>query len=1341
MTTTIPEQACFAAQKGALAPLSFVQQEIWLRSQLALSDPICNEEVVALQRKGSLNPHALELAFSEITRRHAILRTVFGSADGTPIQAIKEHLTAKLPITDLSDLPHSRRNFEVLRIAREETLQRFDLATGPLMRARLIRVSRENHVLVVTLHTMIADEWSLNVLAYELVTLYQAYSVGDPSPLPDLPVQYLDYADSQRSWVKDEAIEQQTACWIERLAGIPRVLELPVDRPRLPVQRFSRARQFLMLPKSLSESLHELSEREGVAPFVTLLAAFKTLLSRYAGQADIVVGSIVHGRDPVETDSLIGHFARTVVMRTDLGGDPTFRESVWRVRDGTRWACEHQNVSLERLVKELQPERDPSHNPLFQVLFSMAPSFSLPQEGWGIANLEVNTNAAKVDLQLQLKDSPEGIAACFTFDTDLFDAVTIARMAGHFQTLLQGVVANPDQSLSRLPLLSNAERHQLLVEWNNTQTDYPRSLCVHQLFEGQVDRTPDATALVFKNENLIYLELNRRANQLAHHLIKVGVGPDVLVGICVERSLDMVVGLLGILKAGGAYVPLDPAYPRERLTFMLEDAEVPVLLTQQRLLKNLPQSSARVVCLDTGWHEIAKESAENPGSTVEPGNLAYVIYTSGSTGKPKGVQIPHRAVVNFLTSMSQRPGMGSGDRLLAVTTLSFDIAGLEIYLPLILGASLEIVSRELLSDGSQLLLKLASSDATVMQATPATWRMLIEAGWQGSKDLKLLCGGEAMPREMVSELLNRASSVWNMYGPTETTIWSSTSQITSADNPITVGSPIANTEFYVLDRHLQPVPLGVSGELYIGGEGVARGYLHRPQLTAEKFIPNPFREPESTSRLYKTGDLARYRANGEIECLGRIDNQVKVRGFRIELGEIETALGGCAGVLQNAVVVREDNTAEKQLVAYVVPVAGQPPSIPELRDLLKQKLPDYMLPSRFVFLEALPLTPNGKVDRRALPVPEQLELTPQKGYVPPRDSIESRLVEIWESVLDIHTVGIKENFFELGGHSLIVAKLLRRIEDAFEKKLSMAVIFEAPTVEQQASVLRNGSALKWPSALVPIQPAGFRPPFFCFGSGAGPIFRPLARRLGSEQPLIGVDPTLLKESQIPESYRMEDIAACLAKQMRELQPEGPYYLGGICGGGLMAYATASYLLAQGQQVATLALFEPHPSYYDYYVEHSIGFRLGWLSRRVKFHFENLQRLETKDARVYMRDHIRERSKVFFTTLNRLLQKTVSDLRPSMHNGRLENIRDILGRAYRAYRPQPFPGQVALFQATYREPGGDWERQYWTELATKIAIHEVPGYSNWIVRFFLEPNVEILASRLQAYLPGVQNAGG
>jgi amino acid adenylation domain-containing protein len=873
---------------------------------------------------------------------------------------------------------------------------------------------------------------------------------------------------------------------------------------------------------------------------------------------------------------------------------------------------------------------------------------------------------------------------------------------------------NADESLAKLPLLTAAEWNRVLVEWNTTETEYPRNRCVHQCFELQADRTPDRTAVVFENQRLTYADLNARANQLGRYLLKAGVGPDVLVGICVERSLEMVVGLLGILKAGGAYVPLDPAYPRERLSLMLEDAEPSVLLTQNRIANSLPSSRTRVVCLDTIGGEIASESASNLHSQAKSEDLAYVIYTSGSTGKPKGVEITHRAVVNFLTSMAQRPGMTAQDCLLAVTTLSFDIAALEIFLPLIVGASLEIVSREKSSDGKRLLSKLDASDATVFQATPAMWRLLLEAGWQGKSDLKALCGGEAMPRELAQALLERVSSVWNLYGPTETTIWSTACRIASGDNPITVGRPIANTQLYILDQRLEPVAIGMTGELYIGGDGVARGYLRRPDLTAEKFIPNPIR-PED--RLYRTGDLARYRPDGEIECLGRIDNQVKLRGFRIELGEIESVLGQHRGVRENVVVVREDVPGDKQLVAYVVASQVQPAGADALQDFLKQKLPEYMLPSRFVFLEALPLTPNAKVDRRALPEPGQLEFTPVQKYIGARDVLEARLVKIWESVLNIRPVGVQENFFELGGQSLLAAKLVNRIEQAFGKELSIAEIFEGPTIKQQAAMLRNANSVRAPSKMTPLQPVG-RQPLFCVALDGGLPFCHLAWRLGAGQPLLHIGLTLSETRRLSRPYRMEEIATRLVSKVCELQPNGPYYVGGVCAGGLMAYEIACQLTAQGREVGLLALFEPQPPADG--DRHAKTSRVDLLAQRLNFHLKNLQQLQINETSPY----VRNRARTVLQKARRATWRSLYDLRSWISNGKLRNLGDILFLAARVYRPRPYDGRAALFEAYKR---GAWDSPFnWTELAPQLEVYRIPGYHDSILG---EPEVEILAGKL------------
>ncbi|MGB7440981.1 MAG: amino acid adenylation domain-containing protein, partial [Coleofasciculaceae cyanobacterium] len=679
--------------------------------------------------------------------------------------------------------------------------------------------------------------------------------------------------------------------------------------------------------------------------------------------------------------------------------------------------------------------------------------------------LIVDSGVAKFDLTMFIEDGPQGLTGTLEYNTDLFQAETINRMLGHFQTLLTSIAADPEQRLSELQLLTNAEQHQLLVEWNNTQADYPKEVCIHQLFEEQVQNTPDAVAVVFENQQLTYEQLNQQANQLAHHLQNLGVKPEVLVGICLERSLEMVIGLLAILKAGGAYVPLDPAYPQERLALMLSDSQASVLLTQQKLLDRLPDYQGQILCIDTNW---PVTSQNNPPSTTKPNNLAYVIYTSGSTGKPKGVQIPHSTLVNFLKSMEQQPGLTASDTLLAVTSISFDIAALELYLPLITGARLVLVSREVASDGKQLIEQLNSSDATVMQATPATWHMLLVAGWQGNPQLKILCGGEALATDLAEQLLSKGNALWNLYGPTETTIWSAAYQVEEsqlAQTSVPIGRPIANTQIYLLDSFAQPVPVGIAGELHIGGDGLARGYLHRPELTDEKFITNA-----SGERLYKTGDLARYLPDGTIEYLGRIDHQVKLRGFRIELGEIETVLRQHRALQQAVVIAREDEPDNQRLVAYVVGQVGEGEITSQLRSFLGSKLPKYMIPSAFVLLEALPLTPNGKIDRRALPVPETVQHVSETSFVEPRSFVEEMLAGIWAEVLGIKQVGIYDNFFELGGHSLLATQVVSRLEKAFQLELPLRHLFESPTLAELAIVIEETMKVEQKQPLPPIKP-------------------------------------------------------------------------------------------------------------------------------------------------------------------------------------------------------------------------------------------------------------------------------
>ncbi|MFL6253470.1 MAG: amino acid adenylation domain-containing protein [Pyrinomonadaceae bacterium] len=1050
-------------ERDSRLPLSFAQQRLWFLDQLE-GDSAAYNMAAAVRLRGTLDAHALEQSLDEIVRRHEILRTAFVAEDGRPAQVIAPFVKLEVPITDLRALAANERETEVQDAAVRASRTPFDLTRAPLLRASLLHTNEDEHVLLLTLHHIVSDGWSMGVLIRELSTLYAHYTSGQPSPLAELPVQYADFAAWQREWLQGEVLEEQLAYWKQQLRDAPELLELPTDRPRPAVQSFVGASHALTLPRELTEALKEVGRREGATLFMTLLAVFQTLLHRYTGQADIIVGSPVAGRHHAQTENLIGLFINTLVLRTDLSGNPPFRELLARVRETALGATEHQSVPFERLVEELQPRRDLSHTPLFQVMFifqnAEAASAELP--GLSFSSIEVESGTAKFDLTLALGESEEGLNGALEYNSDLFDPATVARMAEHFRTLVEEVAARPDERLARLPMLGADERLQILRGWNETRADYPKDACLQQLFEAQAARTPDAPAARFEDGAwLSYAELNERAERLAGRLRALGVGAESRVGVCLERSVGMVVALLGVLKAGGAYVPLDPAYPRERLAFMLEDAGLSVLLTAESLAETLPAHGAHVVRLDADGlaHDGNDETANGTSPRgVASDNAAYIIYTSGSTGKPKGVVITHRAVVNFLLSMAARPGLDASDVLLAVTSLSFDIAALELFLPLVVGARLVLVGRETAADGGALLEHLRRDGVTAMQATPSTWGLLAQAGWQSDGSLKILCGGEALPPELAARLLgdDEEQHLWNLYGPTETTIWSAVGRVRGGAEEITIGRPIRNTQIYLLDADFNPVTVGVAGELYIGGDGLARGYFGRPELTAERFVPDPF-APELGARLYRTGDLARYRADGRAEFLGRVDQQVKVRGFRIELGEIEAALARHPSIERAVAVAREGTTAgEKSLAVYFVVGAGAGATdARELREFLRRSLPEYMMPSAFVRLESLPLTPNGKVDRRALPAPSAALSAGGEGFRAPRTPVEEVLAGVWAEVLGLERVGAEENFFDLGGHSLLATQLISRVRRLLRVELPMRVLFEAPTVAGLAAAVER----------------------------------------------------------------------------------------------------------------------------------------------------------------------------------------------------------------------------------------------------------------------------------------------
>ncbi|ARV60175.1 non-ribosomal peptide synthetase [Nostocales cyanobacterium HT-58-2] len=1057
-------------------PLSFAQQRLWFLNQLEPGNPAYNISL-AVNLKGQRNVTLLEQSLNEIVQRHETLRTTFTTINGQPAQVIAPSLKLSISVVDCEKIPESQRQVEARRLATQESQQPFDLTQGPLLRAKLLCLSQQEHILLLVMHHIISDGWSVEVLLQEMASLYKAFLTGSSSSLPDLSIQYKDFADWQRQWFQGEILQEQLSYWKQQLDGVPAALPLPTDRPRPSVQTSRGSQQSIELSKTLAEQLKAIARQEGVTLFMLLLAAFQTFLFRYTGQDDIPVGSPIANRNRDEIKGLVGFFVNTLVLRTNLSSNPTFRELLTRVKKTALEAYTHQDLPFDQVVEALQPERDTSRTPLFQVMFTLQNDLQLPEiPGLGLSVFKVETETAQFDLDLCVDITEQGMTASFEYNTDLFDAATIARMLGHFQNLLSGIAVNPQTRLSDLPLLTQTEQHQLL-EWGmgeleSTQISHPADLCIHHLFEAQVERTPDAIAVIFQNQYLSYQELNQRANQLAHYLRKLGVGPEVLVGICVERASvggasltpEMVVGLLAILKAGGAYVPLDPAYPRERLALMLKDAQAPVLLTSSVLLDALPEHQSQVVCLDTDWTLIAQESQDNPIHQTKAENLAYLIYTSGSTGSPKGVMIQHQSLVSYTKTACLEYELEPSDRILQFASISFDVAAEEIFSCLVQGATLVLRTHEMLNSIADFLYQCHNLGLTVLDLPTSFWHQLTAELSVANLALPpavrlVIIGGERAESSYLQtwqQQVGQQVRLVNCYGPTETTISATmcdlagATAINTTGRDLPIGQAISSVETYVLDSYLQLVPVGVPGELYIGGIALARGYLKRPELTAQRFIPNPY-STEPGARLYKTGDLVRYRLDGNIEFLERIDYQVKLRGFRIELGEIETVLKQHPTV-QDAIVLVKEQT-EKRLVAYIVPSHKQASTSMELQGFLKEKLPNYMVPSMFVMLEALPLLPNGKVNRHALPAPKGISSDLAAAYIAPRNEVEKTITTIWQEVLQLEKVGMNDNFFNLGGHSLLVLQVQSKLQKMFNKNILVTDLFKYPNISSLANYL------------------------------------------------------------------------------------------------------------------------------------------------------------------------------------------------------------------------------------------------------------------------------------------------
>jgi amino acid adenylation domain-containing protein len=1337
MTPSIPR----AANRDS-APLSHGQQGLWVLNRLMPGSSIYHTPTAA-RLTGALDVAALRQALNSIVARHQTLRTTFSLVGGTPRQIIAEQLSLELPLIDLSELPEAEREAEAQRRLKQEAMRPFDLSRGPLIRAILLRLGTREHIMVVTMHHIVTDGWSVGVFHQELTALYEAFSAGRPSPLGELPIQYADYAQWQRQSFEGAAYESQLSYWKQQFATLPPVLELPTDHPRPSAQayqEFRGAQHESSLSKQLTNDLERFCQKENVTLFMTLLTAYQLLLFRYTGEEDIVVGTPIAGRSLPETEDLIGLFINTLALRTSLAGNPTGRELLRRVRETALGGYANQDVPFDQLVKVLQPDRSLAHNPLFQAMFVLQseelPPLQLP--GLKARHFRVGNTMANFDLTLDIVERDGQLVCLFESNADLFEAETIERMMNHFQNLLAGLVANPEDRISHLPLLSKAERHQLLVEWNDTKTDYPADRCIQDLFEQQVESAPDAVALFCENERVTYRELNSQANQLANYLQGRGVGPDTRVGICIARSPGMIVALLGILKAGGAYVPLDPDYPQARLKFMLKDARVPVLLTQRSLLQNLPPSAAEVICIDDLPEKIARESQANPEIVTNADNLAYVMYTSGSTGKPKGVAAKHRNVVRLVKNTNYA-NFSADEVFLQFAPVSFDAATFEIWGSLLNGAPLALMSPAKASL-QELGLALKRYRVTTLWLTAGLFSLMVENHLDDLRGLRqLLAGGDVLSvphvRRVVEEL--KDCRLINGYGPTENTTFTCCyplKDLAKVNGSVPIGYPISNTAVYILDAWMNPAPIGVPGELYIGGDGLAHGYLDRPELNAERFVRDPF-STGSGARLYKTGDLVRYRATGEIEFLGRIDNQVKVRGFRIELGEIESALAEHASVREAVVVARKDE-GDKHLVAYLTAREGRELIVDELRGFLQQKLPDHMVPSVFVVLESLPLSPSGKVDRRALPSTNGFKPNSAKGFAAPGDELELKLTRLWKRVLGIDSIGVNDNFFELGGHSLLAVRLFALIERSFGKNLPLATLFSAPTVKQLAGALRDeGWQAAW-SSLVMIQGGDQRPPFFCVHAAGGNVleYRDLARALGPDQPFYGLQAKGLDGQQEPHTT-IKQMAAHYLAEMRDVQPEGPYLIGGRSSGGTIAFEMACQLSAVGQKVALLALLDTYPAGYFKLLPGSgtLGQRASRYAKKLESHIENLRQLRAGAKVGYLLNKLRYapdkiKHKLYRRAYN--IYKRFGQPLPPV----LKNIEEINFGAVKDYVPQTYAGGVTLFLAS--DLTADYDlRDGWRELvAGEIEAHEIPGNHINIIK---EPHVGALAEKLRSCLDRAQ----